>query len=72
MGGISDGMTKPRCLESRAHCRGGRLWPPDVPPLQSGDRLQRRAEFRRRYDAMPVSTKAELVEGIVYMPPHRI
>jgi Uma2 family endonuclease len=36
--------------------------------LQNGDRLSA-AEFQRRYDAMPVSTKAELVEGIVYMPP---
>ncbi len=41
---------------------------PHIPPLQSGDRLTD-AEFQRRYDAMPVSTKAELVEGIVYMPP---
>ena len=41
---------------------------PHVPRLQSGDRLSD-AEFMRRYDAMPVSTKAELVEGIVYMPP---
>lgn len=41
---------------------------PDVlPPLESGDRLTR-AEFERRYDAMPHLKKAELIEGIVYMP----
>lgn len=38
-----------------------------VPPLEPGDRLTR-AEFERRYDAMPQLKKAELVEGIVYMP----
>ena len=37
-----------------------------VPPLQSGDHLTR-AEFERRYDAMPHVKKAELIEGIVYM-----
>jgi hypothetical protein len=42
--------------------------PPGIPRLQNGDRLSD-AEFLRRYDAMPGSTKAELVEGIVYMPP---
>jgi hypothetical protein len=39
-----------------------------VPPLQPGDRLTR-AEFERRYDATPNLKKAELIEGIVYMPP---
>jgi Uma2 family endonuclease len=38
-----------------------------VPPLQNGDRLTR-AEFERRYHAMPNVKKAELIEGIVYMP----
>lgn len=37
----------------------------DIPPLTSGDRLTRR-EFERRYEAMPESFKAELVEGVVY------
>ena len=37
------------------------------PPLEAGDHLTR-AEFERRYDAMPDLHKAELVEGIVYMP----
>jgi Uma2 family endonuclease len=38
-----------------------------LPPLQSGDRLTR-AEFERRYDAMPHLKKAELIEGVVYVP----
>ena len=37
-----------------------------VPPLENGDRLTR-AEFERRYAAMPPNVKAELVEGVVYM-----
>lgn len=38
-----------------------------VPPLRAGDRLTR-AEFERRYEAMPEVKKAELIEGVVYMP----
>jgi Uma2 family endonuclease len=38
-----------------------------IPPLQPGDRLSRR-EFARRYEAMPHIKKAELIEGVVYMP----
>src|ERR1700677_4848221 len=38
-----------------------------VPPLEQGDHLSR-AEFERRYEAMPHVKKAELIEGIVYMP----
>jgi len=38
-----------------------------IPPLENGDRLSR-AEFERRYDAMPDLKKAELIEGIVFMP----
>jgi hypothetical protein len=38
-----------------------------VPPLQHGDRLTR-AEFERRYETMPHLKKAELIEGVVYMP----
>jgi Uma2 family endonuclease len=37
------------------------------PPLENGDRLTR-AEFERRYEAMPHVKKAELIEGVVYMP----
>jgi Uma2 family endonuclease len=38
-----------------------------VPPLESGDRLTRH-EFERRYDAMPCLVKAELIDGVVYVP----
>ena len=38
-----------------------------IPPLVEGDRLSR-AEFERRYNAMPSHIKAELIEGVVYMP----
>jgi Uma2 family endonuclease len=40
---------------------------PAVPPLEPGDRLTR-DEFERRYEAMPALKKAELIEGVVYMP----
>jgi len=36
-------------------------------PLENGDRLTR-IEFERRYEAMPGVKKAELVDGIVYLP----
>lgn len=36
-------------------------------PLVSGDRLTRK-EFERRYEVMPHVKKAELIEGVVYMP----
>ena len=39
---------------------------PAPPPLEGGDRL-RRAEFERRYQAMPWVKKAELIEGVAYM-----
>src|SRR3954468_2271479 len=42
--------------------------PPSNVPLQAGDRLTR-AEFERRYDATPNLKKAELIEGVVIMPP---
>ena len=38
-----------------------------VPRLVDGERLGR-AEFHRRYEAMPPRTRAELVGGIVHMP----
>lgn len=41
--------------------------PPAGPLLEPGDRLTR-AEFERRYERMPHLKKAELIEGIVYMP----
>jgi Uma2 family endonuclease len=40
---------------------------PCVPPLETGDRLTAR-EFERRYDAMPGLKKAELIDGVVYVP----
>lgn len=38
-----------------------------IPPLRNGDRLSR-AEFLRRYHAMPGLNHAELIEGRVCMP----
>ena len=38
-----------------------------LPPLRDGERLSRE-EFERRYEAMPELKKAELIEGVVYMP----
>ncbi len=37
------------------------------PLLEPGDRLSR-VEFERRYERMPRLKKAELIEGVVYMP----
>jgi Uma2 family endonuclease len=39
----------------------------EVPVLEQGDRLSR-AEFERRYEAMPEIKKAELIEGVVHLP----
>ena len=41
-------------------------WRPAVPPLQNGDHLTL-AEFERRLEAMPKRTRAELIDGVVYM-----
>jgi len=38
----------------------------ELPILESGDRLSR-AEFERRYQALPQLKKAELIEGVVYV-----
>ena len=38
-----------------------------IPALENGDRLTR-CEFERRYAARPDLKKAELIEGVVYMP----
>ena len=40
---------------------------PRIPTLQPGDHLTVE-EFERRYQAMPHLKKAELIEGVVYMP----
>jgi Uma2 family endonuclease len=39
-----------------------------LPPLAPGDRLPR-DEFERRFDVTPGLKKAELLDGVVYMPP---
>lgn len=51
-------------IKKKATAPAGRGEPP---PLHSGDRLSR-AEFERRYLAQPDIKKAELIEGVVYMP----
>ena len=48
--------------------RRPRTRPARIPPLQNGDRLTR-PEFERRFDATPGLERAELIEGVVYMPP---
>lgn len=55
-------MVKERFLQTQFHSAQGQL-----PPLESGDHLTRH-EFERRYHAMPHLKKAELIEGVVYMP----
>ena len=40
---------------------------PRVPALENGDRLTR-CEFERRYARQPDLEKAQLIEGVVYMP----
>ncbi len=40
---------------------------PSIPPLEAGARLTR-SEFERRYHAMPHVKKAELIDGVVYLP----
>jgi Uma2 family endonuclease len=37
------------------------------PPLIEGQRIDQ-AEFHRRYEAMPPGTRAELIDGVVFMP----
>jgi Uma2 family endonuclease len=41
--------------------------PKGIPVLRAGDHLTA-SEFERRYQAMPPHLKAELIEGVVYMP----
>ena len=40
--------------------------PPTVPELRDGDRLNT-TEFMRRYEAAPEGTRAELINGVVYV-----
>lgn len=60
-------MTTPSMTERGSRVREGRPPYPGALPLENGDRLDR-AEFERRYRAMPGVKKAELIEGVVYMP----
>jgi Uma2 family endonuclease len=53
-------------LSSHAKPADRKATPASIPPLENGDRLTR-AEFERRYDAMPNLKKAELIEGEVYL-----
>ncbi|HUE74343.1 MAG TPA: Uma2 family endonuclease [Pirellulaceae bacterium] len=39
-----------------------------VPPLESGDVMDRH-EFERRWEAMPGLKRAELIDGVVFVPP---
>ena len=56
-------MTTTTVQPTRVHTPTARIFR----PLESGDRLTR-AEFERRYAAMPHIQKAELIEGVVHMP----
>jgi Uma2 family endonuclease len=38
-----------------------------LPPLEAGDKLDQKT-FHERYEAMPPTTRAELIGGIVFMP----
>lgn len=38
-----------------------------IPPLEPGDHLDQKT-FHERYEAMPKNVRAELIEGVVYMP----
>ncbi len=62
-------MSLPKAIadEMRKKQASGRLRLVKPPRLEQGDHLTR-DEFERRYDAMPNLKKAELIEGIVYMP----
>jgi Uma2 family endonuclease len=46
---------------------GGRMSSLRIPPLQQGDHLTV-PEFERRYTSMPDLKKAELINGVVYIP----
>ena len=59
---VQETMVKPLTMERTRRDNVLRL-----PPLEMGDRLTRH-EFERRYEAMPHIKKAELIEGVVYLP----
>ena len=41
-----------------------------LPPLVAGQRLDQ-VTFHERYEAMPPGTRAELIDGVVFMPSPR-
>ncbi len=41
--------------------------PEGIPPLRDGERLDQKT-FHERYEAMPPTTRAELIGGVVHMP----
>src|SRR5689334_21372492 len=55
-------------IASRIDLQRKRAPAESIPPLANGDHLTRQ-EFERRFDATPNLKKAELIEGVVYMPP---
>jgi Uma2 family endonuclease len=62
-------MAQPGVASASVASGGPEQWPAAgrVPALENGDRLTR-YEFERRYAARPDLKKAQLIEGIVYMP----
>ncbi|MFQ5855473.1 MAG: Uma2 family endonuclease [Anaerolineae bacterium] len=61
-------VSSTKIIDRPQESTGIRWVPKDgVPPLNAGDHLSR-AEFERRYEAHPEIKKAELIEGVVYMP----
>jgi len=64
-------MALPKALVEQLETRQGlnlpHLTERRTPRLEPGDRLTRK-EFERRYQTMPRTQKAELIEGIVYTP----
>ena len=68
-GGTQSAMAEPSVTPVPG-APGGAAHPPGgtpAPALESGDRLTR-CEFERRYAARPDLKKAQLIEGVVYMP----
>ena len=61
----SDSRPPEVCAQQPPHVVEKKKVPP--PPLKHGEKLTR-DEFEQRYEAMPHLKKAELIEGVVYMP----
>ena len=60
-----DSISRNASVQLPTHVVEKKTVPP--PPLKHGEKLTR-DEFERRYEAMPHLKKAELIEGVVYMP----